>query len=695
MTPVKFQNPFGNCWGFAAIAAAETSILGDPELGAGLTARSFDLSEKHLSYFARSPISDPSDPQNGEGVSPAVLGDTDPVSAIYDMGGHAPTATSLFAAGEGPVLESENSLFEYKGKNGTIEKQWVDGRYRSYCYSEKDDWSLDESLRFTQSYSLKESFLLPSPAIREEVSFDNVYHYNEAGTAAIKEQLMQKRGVQIGYRDDSFNPLIGETHGTYINDNWAQYNFDADSPRHAVCIVGWDDNYPAENFRHESDDPDEYSEEDTVPPGDGAWLVKNSWGSGDEEFPNRGEGIWGINKSGYFWLSYYDQSIGTPEALDFNKKTGAEDIIDQHDLLPIDEYHAAHVSSDVRMANVFKAKACEDLKAVSCETTYPGTEVSFEIYLLADKWSDPYDGILVGTLKAGPYKYGGFHKEELSTPVRIMKGQYYSVVVTQKVIGEGGESNYAVSIQSCSGGTGVINKGESFLLTDGVWRDFSDKELRKAITEDPIRFTDPDSMDNFAIKGYAEERPDVVLDVDFSGFLATVDKETGEQPLAYFLAWLTDSSGRDNDVTPVWTVAPGGEEIIELREGRDPSRRTMICKKFGYTYVIVKAEGIGARVCAVKVRLDSPSVKVKAGRRSLTITTGDDISEGIGAYIVKYKVKGTKKWKTKTFEPAKNTMKLTGLKKGKKYVIKICSRADAGSRSYTSYPAKVTSAKVK
>ena len=70
VTPIKFQNPFGNCWGFAAIAAAETSILGDQELrgdyvadirkaGTGLQ---LDLSEKQLTYFARTPINDPKNP---------------------------------------------------------------------------------------------------------------------------------------------------------------------------------------------------------------------------------------------------------------------------------------------------------------------------------------------------------------------------------------------------------------------------------------------------------------------------------------------------------------------------------------------------------------------------------------------------------------------------------------------------------
>ena len=44
VTSVKNQYPFGSCWGFAAIAAAETSILGDPENLTSLTADTMDLS---------------------------------------------------------------------------------------------------------------------------------------------------------------------------------------------------------------------------------------------------------------------------------------------------------------------------------------------------------------------------------------------------------------------------------------------------------------------------------------------------------------------------------------------------------------------------------------------------------------------------------------------------------------------------
>jgi C1A family cysteine protease len=54
---------------------------------------------------------------------------------------------------------------------------------------------------------------------------------------------------------------------------------------HGVSIVGWDDSFSRENFPV-SNQPD----------GDGAWIVRNSWGPG-----------WG--DGGYFYMSY-DTSLG-------------------------------------------------------------------------------------------------------------------------------------------------------------------------------------------------------------------------------------------------------------------------------------------------------------------------------------------------------------------------------------------------
>ena len=64
------------------------------------------------------------------------------------------------------------------------------------------------------------------------------------------------------------------------------YYYTGDSgANHAVAIVGWDDNYNASNFKN-------------TPKGNGAWIIKNSWGTSGE--------------NGFYYVSYYDTKFAQP-----------------------------------------------------------------------------------------------------------------------------------------------------------------------------------------------------------------------------------------------------------------------------------------------------------------------------------------------------------------------------------------------
>ena len=81
-----------------------------------------------------------------------------------------------------------------------------------------------------------------------------------------------------------------------------------DQTNHGMSIVGWDDNYPADSFV-------------TKAPGNGAWLCKNSFGSGTK-----------TTGSGYVWVSYYDTTIDHYVAAPiFSREKRADDGICHHD----------------------------------------------------------------------------------------------------------------------------------------------------------------------------------------------------------------------------------------------------------------------------------------------------------------------------------------------------------------------------
>ncbi|WP_298667633.1 lectin like domain-containing protein, partial [uncultured Methanofollis sp.] len=244
---------------------------------------------------------------------------------------------------------------------------------------------------------------------------------------------------------------------------------------HAVLLVGWNDTYPAANFRE-------------TPPGPGAFIAKNSWGTS-------------VGDNGYFYISYYDRYFGrfqNPAAeyissgraaavLFTGEPVGTYDHLYQYDPLGWIYSVGYGTSKPAYGANVFTAERYEDLHAVSFYTREPGTAYEVVVDLMQD-------GLVRRAYVAdGTMALPGYHTLPLDTPVPLVPGDKFSV--TLKLVAPTDPYPLALEcpIEHYSSNA-TAAPGQSYVRTDGEeWEDltltdgFSNTNLCiKAFTRDPL-----------------------------------------------------------------------------------------------------------------------------------------------------------------------------------------------------------------
>ena len=313
-----------------------------------------------------------------------------------EKGGNRFISTAYLARWSGPILEEEDPYSPY-------------------------DFVSPKNL--VRAKDIKEVMYLPDM----DVDFDE-------GMNAIKDAIMNYGAVQTAmYASDR-----------YLNKaEWAHYCPRRVNGNHAVAIIGWDDNYPKENFRQ-------------TPPKDGAWLIRNSWG--------KGMGI-----DGYYWASYYDTVVGTNNAVYFAKDKGESDYIYQYD--PYGMTRTVGYNGKGYGANVFGP--VKEKQYVNGAGFYvPAANTDYKVYVVKDyKGLDSLKNdrveVASGTVEYPGYTTVTFDKQEVQKDSKFAVVVYYTTLETYYPIPiEARERKYASRVNAYP--------GQSYTSSDGAeWRDLT------------------------------------------------------------------------------------------------------------------------------------------------------------------------------------------------------------------------------
>lgn len=408
MTAVGNQNPYGTCWAFAMMATLENSMIRQE-----FSDNSINLSERHLAYFTRNSGSDKLGNASGDTII------SSPEDAYLRTGGNAILAASRLMNWQGAAAEADYPYF--------------------------DTGLIDAAKAQEAAVLAHDVYFVPTKAASREEKME-----------AVKKLIAEYGCVQWSYMHKN----------TYYNSATHAYFDPKDtSTNHAITVVGWDDDYPLENFSSTN-----------RPGSNGAWIVKNSWGA-----------AWGEN--GYFYISYEDTSIGSANPASVSV-AALPDTYDNNYFHGNTAYLPKKLSSYKKVSQVYQIQSAgEQLEAISVMLYSDKTDYSIQIYINPELTEgvvkNPESGEeMLDTPITGRTGYAGLYTIDLPEAVALAKGDYLAIVIDFSASDNTGKSYAYLYTDSTDSQTitasgrsyeiqdkNEVHPGESFYYSSGSWID--------------------------------------------------------------------------------------------------------------------------------------------------------------------------------------------------------------------------------
>lgn len=267
----------------------------------------------------------------------------------------------------------------------------------------------------------------------------------------IKRALVEYGALSTGIKSIGKEPYYNtKTSAQYYN------NASDTNCNHIITLVGWDDDYSKDNFI-------------ITPPGNGAWIIKNSYGTS-------------YGDKGYDYISYYDVSFLTEDSMGFIfENTEEYDTNYQYDLGGTINFYAPNKINTIK--NTFTAVEDTYISAFGSwfEKDKPFT---YEIYVNNE----------LRLSGSGNSSYNGYHTVPLSEYISIDEDDEFYIILNN------------TQLPLIEKSRQYFEKGHSLVYQNNTWKDlyynnaaacikiYTQKEINFLKTEDLVKYYKNDSQ---------------------------------------------------------------------------------------------------------------------------------------------------------------------------------------------------------